>query len=156
LSTSRQTYATPFALYPIQPSSATLQNAPGVIVPEWVGGPCGGGGGAASVVGIAAGVVTAATGLGDCDGDCDGDGDGDGDCDGNGDGDGEVTSTGAAGAGDVGLALSEPPTTAAIAPPAQHSTRKAAMTLRMIGSVRLLARAVTAYGEGGTGAVPDG
>jgi len=34
LSTSRQTYAVPSALYPIQPSSATLQNAPGVIAPE--------------------------------------------------------------------------------------------------------------------------
>jgi hypothetical protein len=137
-------YAVPFALYPIQPSSATLQNAPGVIVPEWVGGPGGGGGGAALVVGGGAGlpVVLAGAGAGAA---------------------AVVAAVVVAaagvvtvGAGDAGLALPEPSTAAAIALPAQHSTRKAAMTPRMIGSVRLLAGAVRGYGGSGTGAVPAG
>jgi hypothetical protein len=55
----------PAELNPIQPSSAALQNAPGVIVPECRGGPAGAGGVGFSVVGTgAAFVVVAGAGAG--------------------------------------------------------------------------------------------
>jgi hypothetical protein len=77
----------PLALYPIQPSSATLQKASGVMEPEWVGCPAGGGaafvvvrtgggGGAAFVVCTGGGAWVVGTAVGD--GDTDGDGDYDG------------------------------------------------------------------------------
>jgi hypothetical protein len=56
LSTSRHTYFLPLASKPTQPSSATLQNAPPLIVPECVGTSVGGGGGGG------AGLVVVATG----------------------------------------------------------------------------------------------
>jgi hypothetical protein len=164
---SRQMYSLPFALYPTQPSSATLQNAPGMIAPACVGSPPrGGGGGAASVVGgggggAGASVVSGGGAGASVEGVAEGVADGV-----VGDADGATALITPTVAVDWGAGFPDPPLRAAIPTPPKQSTTNVVMmpswdlsdphlagSLHRVGSALRLAYVVEDRAEGEQGAV---